>query len=282
MPPDPVAHYYDRNTRRFLLMGRRGVHSIHRELWGPGVGSARAAADYINRIVADEIAGQELRPNPVILDFGCGVGGTLFHLAMRMPGAQLHGLTVSARQVEIADRLAANAGLADRCSFTLGDFHTTELHLSADAIIAVESFVHSADAPAFLENAARHLLPGGRLIVVDDFLASERESMDARQRRRVEQFQAGWRVPAVCMAERLVSAAAERGLDVEKSVDLTSLTRPGSRLRDRLTAALSPLLVGLGLSGNPFCGNLIGGHALQVGLREGFLRYRLLVFRKLV
>jgi SAM-dependent methyltransferase len=187
---------------------------------------------------------------------------------------------VSARQVEIADRLAAKEGLAHRCSFTLGDFHTTDLRLSADAIVAVESFVHSADPSAFLANADRHLLPGGRLIIVDDFLASERESMDARQRRRVEQFQAGWRVPGVCMAERLVSVAAEHGLEMEKTVDLTSLTRPGSRLRDRLTAALSPLLVGLGLSGNPFCGNLIGGHALQVGLREGLFRYRLLTFRK--
>ena len=30
----------------------------------------------------------------------------------------------------------------------------------------------------------------------------------------------------------------------------------------------------------PFCGNLIGGHALQVGTREGFLRYKFLVLRK--
>jgi hypothetical protein len=31
----------------------------------------------------------------------------------------------------------------------------------------------------------------------------------------------------------------------------------------------------------PFFGNLLGGHALQVGLREGIFEYRLLVFRKI-
>lgn len=278
---DGVAHYYDRNTRRFLLMGGgRGTHSIHRELWGAGVRSAREAADHVNRLVADEIAGLELGPKPSIVDFGCGVGGTLFHLARQIPKARLLGITISPSQVEIAERLAEELGHADHCSFSLGDFHTADVGFRADVILAVESFAHSQGAEAFLSNAVRNLGAGGRLIIVDDFLESEKESLDARQSRCVEQFQSGWRVPAICTAEHLVDAAAQFGLVAEETVDLTSLTRPGSRVRDRLTAVLSPSLVRLGLSRIPFYGNLIGGNALQIGLRDGFLRYRLLVFRK--
>lgn len=280
VPSDPVSRYYDRNTRRFLLMGSgRGSRSIHRELWGPGVGSAREAAHSIDRMVADEIARLVPGASPLVLDFGCGVGGTLFHLAERFPGARLRGITVSRRQVEIAERLALELGYADRCSFTLGDFQTAELDVRADAIVAVESFAHSESTDAFLANAAKHLREGGCLILADDFLASPKESLDDRRRRLVEEFQAGWRVPAVCTTERLVAAAAARGLAAETIVDLTSHTRPGSRARDRLVAALSPLWARLGLTRFPFYGNMVGGNALQVGLREGFLRYQLLAFR---
>lgn len=281
MPPDSVSHYYDSNTRRFLLMGSgRGAHSIHRELWGPGVGSAREAAGHIDRMVADEVARLVPGPSPLILDFGCGVGGTLFHLAERFRGARLHGITVSRRQVEIAERLARKLGHADRCTFSLGDFQTAELDLRADVIVAVESFTHCDSADAFFASAASHLREGGRLILADDFLASPWDSLDARQRLRVQELRTGWRVPAICTRESLVEAAGARGLGVERTVDLTAHTRPGSRVRDRLVAALSPLLARLGLGRFPFYGNTIGGNALQIGLREGFLRYELLVLRR--
>ena len=104
-------------------------------------------------------------------------------------------------------------------------------------------------------------------------------ALDAAQLRRVEQFRTGWRVPAVRTVARLEAEAAEHGLALEKDVDLTPLTRPGMRLRDRAIAAMNTALVGLDLARFPFFGNMTGGHALQIGLRDGFLRYRLLVFR---
>jgi len=280
-----VAQYYDSNTRRFILVGSgRGVAAIHRELWGPGVRTAREASEWVNRLVADEVAACAVAgatgATPVVLDFGCGVGGTLFHLAGRFPGARLGGITVSARQLEIAERLAEELGWGERCTFSLGDFQTADLGVRADAVVAVESFAHSESADAFLANAARHLRPDGRLIVMDDFLASDPSRLDALQRRCVTQLREGWRVPSVSTTTHLVEAARRQGLEAEKVVDLTPLTRPGSRLRDRLLALVSPSLASLGLATIPFCGNMIGGHALQVGLREGFIRYSLVVLRK--
>lgn len=278
-----VARYYDRNTDRFLLVGGgRSVHSIHRELWGPGVTSAREASDYVHRLLADEIARRMEGDDGarVIFDFGCGVGGTLFHLAERFPRVSLTGVTVSTRQVDLARTIATERGVADRCAFVLGDFSTVELGARADVIVAVESFAHAERASAFLANAARHLRPGGVLLVVDDFLAAESDALDARQRASVERFRVGWRVPAVCTAARLAEEALAPGLDLESRVDLSSLVRPGSRVRDRLVAAVSPLADRLGLARIPFYGNVIGGNALQVGLREGFLRYELLALTK--
>lgn len=279
--PAEVARYYDRNTRRFLLVGRgRGAHAIHRELWAPGVDSRTAAVEQINHVLAEEIAAVAAVCDPTILDFGCGVGGTLFHLARRFPSARLTGVTVSAHQVERAERLARKLRMEARCSFVWGDFQSADVGARVDVVVAVESFVHADRSDAFLANATRHLKPGGILIVADDFLAIERTALDARQRLLVERLRSGWRAPGVCTVDRLVSLARAVGLRPEKTVDLTSWTRPGSRKRDRVLAAVGPLMGLLGLGRIPFYGNMIGGNALQAGLREGFLRYQLVVLRR--
>jgi len=274
-----VAEYYDRNTRRFLLMGR-GAPSVHRELWAPGVDSVRGAVEHVDTLIGDRIAEMVDDPAPHIVDFGCGVGGTLFHLARRLPQARLTGLTVSRRQVQVAERMAARLGLAARCSFRLADFQVADLPERAAAIVAVESFAHSASAEAFLANAARHLGEGAPLVVVDDFLAAPEPTLSPVQKARVEEMRSGWRIPSLCTVESFVAAAERHGFEALVTRDLTPLTRPGSRLRDRLTAVLSPLLVGLGLGRMPLYGNMIGGNALQIGLREGFVRYHLLVLRR--
>jgi cyclopropane fatty-acyl-phospholipid synthase-like methyltransferase len=275
-----VADYYDRNTGRFLFMSG-GAPSIHRALWAPGVASAREAAAHVDHLVADEIASfVDTSAGFVVLDFGCGIGGTLLHLAARFSSARLVGVTVSAKQAAVASRLARRHGLAERCAFTLADFQTIDLGVRADALLAIESFVHSTSVDAFLANATRHLGVGGRLLVVDDFLAAPVESLTHPQRTAVEEMRMGWRIPSLCTADEFLSAAEARHLRLVRSVDLTPLTRPGSRLRDRLTAAVGPVAARLGLGRMPFYGNMIGGHALQVGLRDGFVTYRMLVLTK--
>jgi SAM-dependent methyltransferase len=280
-----VARYYDLNTGRFLLMGRGRVHGIHRELWGPSATTPQDAADHIDGLLGVELADLAATPSPLVLDFGCGVGGTLFRLAEKLPGARLHGVTVSRRQVEVAERLAERLGRSSRCSFTHGDFHSFDLGEIAAAVVAVESFAHSGDPAAFLASASRHLATGGRLLIADDFLARDESALTTSELDLVERLRKGWRVPGVRAAGHLEREATARDFALEKSVDLTPLTRPGTRLRDRLGAAVHPALVGLdgafGLRSMPFFGNLLGGHALQVGLREGIFEYRLLVFRKI-
>ncbi|MGE0159899.1 MAG: cyclopropane-fatty-acyl-phospholipid synthase family protein [Gemmatimonadales bacterium] len=279
-----VADYYERNTARFLFMGGGDARAMHRELWGPGVTSSRGAVDHIDELLAAELADLSDRADALVLDFGCGVGGTVFRLAERLPAARFYGMTVSRRQVELAERLAASLGWSARCSFTLGDFHATDLEVRAQAVVAVESFAHSTRPGAFFANASRHLERGGRLLVADDFLTRDEGALDPAHRAHVERFRRGWRVPAVATFARVERDAAEHGLTLEKNVDLTPLTRPGARLRDRIVALTNPALVrfdtAVDLTRIPFFGNLIGGHALQTGLRSGFLEYRLLVFRK--
>lgn len=284
-----VANYYDSNTRRFLTVGGGGrTLSIHRHLWGPGVRTTEEAAGYVNRLVADRVVEICATPSPTVLDMGCGVGGTLFHLGRTLPESRLHGITISDTQCRMARRLADERGLGARCDFHLGDFESASLDVSADVIIAVESLVHGSSPESVLCWAAAHLQPGGHVIVVDDFIADGARDgaadgapdVDrvAGQRRVLTDFRTGWRAPAVCTVDRMRAAAEAAGLGLISDDDLTPLIRLG-RPRDRAIALVSPVLRATGLGRFPFVGNMVGGNALQTGLRTGLFEYRMLVLR---
>lgn len=274
----PVARYYDSNTRRFLLVGGGGAtHSMHRHLWGPGVASTAQAAAYIDHLIAERILDLEGAAELTILDIGCGVGGTLFHLAEAFPRSRLHGITISAKQRDLADRLARRKGVEDRCLFHLGDFQTAELDVEADIAVAVEALAHAESAVRFFAWAAARVRPRGHVLIADDFLRDG--ALDAIERRRVAELRSGWRAPAIGTVAECVGAAAREGFELVDDEDLTHLVRLG-RPRDRLIALLSPVLRRLRLASTPFFGNMIGGGALHAGLRDGLFTYRLVAFQK--
>lgn len=271
-----LQHYYDRNTALFLRIGSSaGSHAIHRGLWAPGVQNAREAAEYVNTLLAERIRARTSGAPGVVLDLGCGVGGTMFSLARAFPEARLHGVTISAKQVAIAQDLARGQGLQDRCSFTRSDFEALRLELRADAIVAVESLVHSAKPERFLAACREHLAPGGIVVVVDDFLAYPVPTGARAMQRTIDRFRNGWRVPGLCTLETLDAAVDETGLQRLDAYDLSPLIRT-NRPRDRLVALVSPPARLLGLAAHPFWANVLGGHALNRAIRKGWIRYRLL------
>lgn len=275
-----VARYYDASTWRFLLAGPgHKARTIHRELWGPGVESRSEAVEHVHDLLAREI--ERLGPGDAfrLVDLGCGVGGTVFGMAERWPRAVLHGVTISTRQVGRARALADSLGLASRCTFARADFQDDELGRDFDVGVAIESFVHSDTPERFFRAAARSLRPGGLLVVVDDFLSEPLEKLDARRRRRVRDFQDGWRVPSVCTPQASEAAAAAAGFALERAVDLSALVRL-RRVRDRAIALVTPVLRAAGLVGIPLFGNMIAGDALRTGLEEGFLSYRMHVWKR--
>jgi tocopherol O-methyltransferase len=275
-----VERYYERNTRRFLWFGGgRHAHAIHRQLWGDGVTDVDGAARHINELLTQALGRIANGDTPIIIDFGCGVGGTVMHLAAAFPDAHLHGVTISRQQVEIATGASREAGLDGHVQFHVADFESLELDLAADAIVAIESFIHSRSADSFFATAARHLKPGGSLIVIDDFTTRASRDQSPAEQRQARQFRDGWRVPGLCTTRECAKDARRHGLELEAETDLTGLIRL-RRPRDRLIALVAPVAALLGLARVPFFGNLIGGNALHAGLVDGLFQYRWLSFRR--
>ncbi|MGD9530103.1 SAM-dependent methyltransferase [Pseudonocardia sp.] len=263
-----ARRYYDANTWKFLLSGS-GQRAIHRELWAPEVTDLKGALHHAHDLVATEI-GPEDRS---VLDLGCGVGTAALYLARRLP-VDVVGVSISPEQVRLAQRFAAAHGpLRGTVRFETADFTALPAGLVGfDVAFAIESFVHADPASAFFREAARALRPGGRLLVIDDVRTGDPADP------RLDDVRTGWHAETLVSVPEAAALAAEAGLELTGSTDLSPYQRLG-RPRDRLIAALQPALR-RARSRSVWAESLVGGDALQRCHRAGLLEYRLLRFVK--
>lgn len=77
-----------------------------------------------------------------VLDAGCGIGIYAINLAKRWPEARILGFDISARQIEIANRLSIEQDVAGRCQFFVGDINEATLSETFDFIICSEVLEH--------------------------------------------------------------------------------------------------------------------------------------------
>jgi SAM-dependent methyltransferase len=270
-----IRGYYDRHTAAFVATGQGGS-ALHRAVWGPGV-TTRAGAF---RYVEDEIATllRELPPAfgaSHVVDLGCGVGGSLCHLAQHLP-IRGTGITLSPVQARLATARIRQSGHQDRLRCLVGDYCAVPDDVGpADLAFAIESFVHGPDPAAFLAQCRSLIRPGGLLVICDD---ARRAAAGPEATRTIERFTAGWRVNTLLSAEELASLARTAGFSAVRTVDLSpfvDIRRP----RDRVVDAMVALTGWLPLENTRF-GYLVGGSALQRALAHGWIGYDFAVFRR--
>jgi len=94
------------------------------------------------------------------LDVGCGAG--LLAEPLARLGAEVTGLDAAAENVAVAARHAEGAGLA--VTYRHGELAALEAE-PFDLVTCMEVIEHVADKPAFVAQLARHLAPGGLLVL---------------------------------------------------------------------------------------------------------------------
>jgi len=138
------------------------------------------------RLMEDELAQRlALDRGALVLDAGCGEGGTALHLAGNY-GLRIQGVDLMDSSVEIARKKAKDLGLAERVTFHTGDY--TELTYAKgtfDGVYAMETLVHVADFGKALQGFRRVLKAGSRLVLFEYSLLP-REKMTSRQRAIVD------------------------------------------------------------------------------------------------
>jgi SAM-dependent methyltransferase len=276
-----VSRYYDWLSwfqHATSWIGQGGGYrslTVHRLLASndPAVG----AADVVHeRIVAAAGALQA----PVVVDAGCGLGGTIFYLHQRF-GGEYHGLTLSPAQRARAEREAGRRGVAAACRFHLRSYDEDLRAIvpgGADLVIAVESLAHSVNPAQSIANLARVLRPGARLVIVDDMPDDRLAAVDADFVR----FRDGWRCPAIGSRASLLAALSCAGLDVETDDDLTPLVaRRDPEAIERLVTSNRRWRAWAGWTGaGELIDSLYGGLMLERLYRRGLMQYRLVAARR--
>jgi demethylmenaquinone methyltransferase/2-methoxy-6-polyprenyl-1,4-benzoquinol methylase len=144
---DIIAPRYDQFTRLFSF----GMDSRWKaELLDDAVAAAPAEA--------------------VVVDLACGTGDLAFAIAERVAGARVSGVDASPRMIEGAKarRRERAGGAAGRVAFRVGDMTRLDLSdASVDVVTAGYGYRNVPDFRLGLDEAARVLRPGGRLLTLD-------------------------------------------------------------------------------------------------------------------
>jgi len=272
-----VREYYDLNTKRFLRFGAGGkVGAIHRKLWGPGVQTREGALLFINKWVVRQL--QKNKPEATssarYLDLGCGVGGTALFVAKSIV-AHVRGITLSAKQAQIARERANENDLKDRCSFIVADFEAHPTTQNFDAAFAIESFAHSSNPEKFFQQISERLHPGGLLLLVEDMLAEHLDENATGPTTWLRRFKQGWRLNAVMKPSRIHALAQDAGFRLKSAHNFTAYIQTGSGILRNVFKWLTRLPLP-----GAYWQSLSGGLALDVCISRGWVLYQGLIFEK--
>jgi len=208
-----VAEYYD--THQFYYSHFWSPTALHYGLWYSGTRSLAEAITNTNSFVVRAL---NVGPQDVLLDAGCGVGGTSRFIA-EATGARVEGVTLSSKQVKVANALAAKSAAASLLHFSLIDYCNTEFDdASFSKIVAIESVCHTQSKSRFLQEARRLLGRHGQVAVVDAFLAKDELSADEQE--VYEKAIDGWRVPNLASINQFSACLTRAGFVDVNFVDL--------------------------------------------------------------
>lgn len=110
---------------------------------------------------------KHLRPEMRVLDCGCGPGTITVGLAEAVPGGEVAGIDIDAKQIESAQALAAEKRIGN-VRFEVANAHELPFPpASFDAVFANALLIHLSDPGSALSEIKRVLRPGGVIGIRD-------------------------------------------------------------------------------------------------------------------
>lgn len=193
-----IAEYYDVTLGSYQKHWYKdsSSYSLHYGLWEKGTKSLHEAFINTNKFLAETAA---IKAGDVVLDAGCGVGGSSIWLAKTV-GCKAVGVTVSPKQQREATRLAKENGVEHLAEFYVKDFTNTGFDSeSFDVVWGLESICYADNKLDFLKEAFRLLKKGGRIAVCDGF--KQRDPQNREEEINLQRYEEGFALPAVSSIE---------------------------------------------------------------------------------
>jgi cyclopropane fatty-acyl-phospholipid synthase-like methyltransferase len=231
-----VAYYESCEPDYSLVWGLQEHLCMHYGYWEE---DTRSLAEAVTRLNEKLVELGRITGTDRVLDAGCGVGGGALFLARRL-GCRVHGITLSATQVERCRQNARRHRVEDLVCFERRNYLATGLDdASFDVVWAVESVCYAFDKRDFLREAYRLLRPGGRLVLAD-FFGVKMDGRSRRDRRLMEKWTRSWAIREYAVTEEFERQMVEAGF---RDVVVRDVTRSVQRSVTRLFSYYYPGLV---------------------------------------
>ncbi len=264
-----MSDYYASLTPA-ILKKRPHALTFHRGLWGPDTKSDQEALERSDRTLVqgcDLVAGQH------VLDSGCGLGGTAIALAERH-GVRVTGLTNCTPHVALAARKAEDRGVADLVEFVHGDFMSLPFPDACfDVVLNQESFVYTANKPAYLQGVFRVLRPGGRWQSLEGEILSGFPISEAHLALRAV-VERNWLLPPLVSWLDVLDMLKQSGFECVREQDLSAEALPSSQEIRRAFLTISFLNPEIRELNPAFQAHMDASIGYAEGLSEGLFTYR--------
>ncbi|WP_203336331.1 methyltransferase domain-containing protein [Nocardioides limicola] len=216
---DPAEHY-DHVTRAWhLLLG----DELHYGVFATGAEPLDVATGALTRRM---IEAAQLAPGLRVLDVGCGSGAPACDLAEEF-AVEILGITTSEVGIAEATARAAARGLSG-VDFELRDGTANGLpDASFDRVWVLESSHLMRDRAALMNECARVLRPGGRVVLCDLIAHRTIPFLEVRERRaEFAVLRAAFGEAHLASLSTYADGFSAAGLDVDVVDDLTQATLP--------------------------------------------------------
>ncbi|MDQ1538041.1 MAG: hypothetical protein QOE58_2434 [Actinomycetota bacterium] len=278
-----VRRYYDETRWDYKHLWKSdetlAIHFGYYDDHGPEQAGHKEAVQRMNEQLAAAVA---VTSADVVLDAGCGMGGSTIWLASNI-GCEVVGVNISLYQLEAAKAAAKQRQFEDLVRFDARDYTSTGLPSETFTVIwALESVVHALSKPDFATEAFRLLKPGGRLVLAE-YMVRDVPPIDHTEAEVLKVWLDGWAMPSLLSEEMYRQVLGAAGFGGVRVSDITDHVLPSLSRLERITNRLLPIAPALRA-----CRVITGGQlenarasaAQMTALKRGLWRYKLLVAQR--
>jgi cyclopropane fatty-acyl-phospholipid synthase-like methyltransferase len=219
-----IASYYNNTQNHYKRWWKLEDHlGLHYGIWEDHIRSFHESIVNTNKILLDKAF---ISANDHVLDAGCGVGGSSFYIHQQT-NANVTGITLSEKQIALANDSKAKNKLGDDVSFMLMDYNNTSFgNEEFDVIWACESMCHTPDKTVFLNECYRLLKPGGKVILCDYFLRNETQN-DPKE--LIKKWLSTWAISKIVALDTFEALVQKAGFRNFNSWDYSTNIYPSAK-----------------------------------------------------
>jgi ubiquinone/menaquinone biosynthesis C-methylase UbiE len=194
--------------------------AMHSGYYEKGIRTHEDAEINKNKLIGRLLDLELLYKKGIIVDAGCGVGGTCIYFANKYPHIKFIGINISQTQIRLAHKFAQQHHVHSNTEFILGDYLATGLSDNfVDGIFTIEALTRFKDKKRFLQEANRILKKNKKLVIDEVFLI--KKPSNHFMKLAYDAYCATWKIPYVESLKEFKTYLENLRFDDVKTMDIT-------------------------------------------------------------